>query len=90
MVNHLSLVTIAKAWYSMGSSNPYFRSRANARLEVCDVCPNKRQMSRLGQILMSFTNAKDSVYKCNQCGCPLSALVVSEDKAACRLNKWKQ
>lgn len=74
----------------MGTTNPFALARSNARLEICDVCPHKVQMSRFGQVLMSLTNAADSIYKCNQCGCPLSALVSSEDPAACRLNKWKQ
>lgn len=66
-----SLVNIAKGWMNVvGHRNAEL---ALKRLEICDDCPLKTQLSPVGAVLLSKLNAASSTYYCSGCGCPLAA-----------------
>lgn len=67
----MNLLHIAQGWKNvMTSANP---NLALQRLEICDSCPNKRQLSPAGAWLLSKLNAESSVFYCAACGCPLAS-----------------
>ena len=58
---------------------------AQARAEICNTCPDAKQ----GNILQMIGDEIKEIqgHYCDQCKCPLSALLRSED-SKCELNKW--
>ncbi len=72
-----TITNIGKAWINVISNNPEIEKLAEERLKQCNNCSSKVEMLKVNGV---------SIYKCNQCTCPLIALVRSNEK--CKLNKW--
>jgi hypothetical protein len=68
-----SLINIAKGWTNVLTHRN--SKLAFKRLEACDGCPYKTQLSPVGTVLISKFNASSSTFYCSQCGCPLAAKV---------------
>lgn len=83
----MNLGDIAEGWYNYIVAKPSVRSLMLKRLETCDVCPSKVQMSQAGITIVQLINKAGSVYKCNECQCPLAAKTSSTNEK-CPLGKW--
>ncbi len=83
----MNLSNIAEGWYNYLNSTPYIKRLMRSRLDICDACPEKVQVSKLGQILAKFTNLEDSTYMCKKCSCPLGAKTAAT-KETCPSGKW--
>jgi len=81
------LTDIAHGWTEFIKGRPYTRELMNKRLAICDTCPNKRQMTGAGKIIVQLINDKANTFKCGECGCPLSALCANPS-SKCKLGKW--
>jgi microsomal dipeptidase-like Zn-dependent dipeptidase len=59
------------------------------RLNICDTCPHKRELSPLGQKLVRSINDSASIFECSKCNCPLAAKTAATT-SKCPLNppKW--
>lgn len=82
------LTDIARGWYEFANARPYIKELMNKRLEICDTCPNKKQMDGFGKFIVQLINDSANTFKCGECGCPLSALC-SNPNSKCKLGKWK-
>jgi hypothetical protein len=80
-----TLRQIAEGWANLAADRN--KELALSRLEICDSCPSKVQMSPVGTILITALNSEASVYHCGECGCPLEALSRVQD-GECKLGKW--
>ena len=81
----MKLTQIAQGWANLAMDRN--RELALQRLEICDTCPSKRQMSSVGTVIVSSVNGESSTFYCAECGWPLAALSrVPED--GCKLGKW--
>lgn len=49
----MNLVDIAKSWYSFIKAEPKDLEVAQERIAICDDCPDKVQMTELGQLVMN-------------------------------------
>lgn len=81
------LVNIARGWYNYATQSAENRQLAIKRLEICDTCPEKTQLTGLGQVLVGAVNKAGSTYRCGACGCPLAPKVFSPAET-CPLQKW--
>ena len=82
-----SLVNIASGWYNYLNTTSYTRKLMRYRLNICDTCPSKVQLNKLGQIVIKAINEEGNLYKCKECGCPLAAKTASLNEK-CPLEKW--
>ncbi len=57
------------------------------RLDICETCPSKVEVSITGQVLTMSLNLPENLFKCNECSCPLGAKT-SAPKETCPLKKW--
>jgi hypothetical protein len=69
----MKLSEIAEGWLNFISQPEEIQGLIKDRLEICDTCPEKIQISAIGQKLLTAINNKTSIYKCGVCHCPLSA-----------------
>lgn len=83
----MNLVQIAKSWYSFAQGSDYTKLLMEKRLKVCDPCPHKKQMNKLGIVISNKINEDGSIYKCGLCDCPLSALT-AHPANKCKDNRW--
>jgi hypothetical protein len=83
----ISLVDIASGWYNYLNATPYVKKLIGQRLAICDSCPSKQQLTKMGQILVKSVNEEGNLFKCKECGCPLAAKTASL-KSSCPLGKW--
>jgi transposase-like protein len=83
----MNLSNIAEGWANFLSSDGYTRNLMQERLDICDKCPAKNQLSTLGKILMGVLNKPDSIYRCKDCGCPLGPKTSSPGEE-CPRGKW--
>lgn len=83
----MNLTKIAESWYDFSTADEYTKQLMAFRLRICDACPEKVQMSKVGQILVQFINEEASLYKCNKCQCPLAAKTAGAENT-CPLGKW--
>lgn len=81
------LTNIAEGWYNYLVGAAYTRKLMRSRLAICDDCPSKAQVSKLGQVLAKGLNLEDSTYMCKKCSCPLGAKTAAT-KETCPLGKW--
>ncbi len=81
------LKDIAIGWYHFATSNNKVRYVMQQRLEICDTCPNKVQVSPIGAVIMELTNDKNNTFKCSLCNCPLAAMA-AHPVPQCQANKW--
>lgn len=83
----MRLTDVAKGWYYFMKGSPETKKRMEDRLAICDSCPAKVQLSEAGIVLIQAVNSSSSVFKCQLCSCPLSALTATP-KSGCLLNRW--
>lgn len=84
-----ALIQIARSWFAFLKGNPYTRSMMQKRLNICDTCEHKVQISAAGQVVMNIlSNDPDATYQCGKCGCPLMSKT-AETLNECPLGKWK-
>lgn len=69
-------------------STPYIKAVMEKRLEICDACTHKKQLSSLGKLIITSINEQGSTFQCGLCGCPLSTLTASLE-TSCKIKKWK-
>lgn len=81
------LRNIAEGWYNFAAGTPATRELMQFRLDKCDTCPEKVQMSALGELLVSTINNEASLYQCKKCSCPLASKTAAPG-AECPLGKW--
>lgn len=81
----MKLTEIAKGWANLAMDRN--KELALQRLEKCDGCSHKVQLSPVGAVLVTSVNSESSTYYCDMCGCPLAALTRSAD-SACKAGKW--
>ena len=82
----MDLIDIAKSWYSFLTKPKELVKIASERIGICDTCPNKIQVSPVGQVVLGVVNAESSIFRCTLCGCPLAGKVFSE--SGCPAGKW--
>jgi len=83
----MNLLEIASGWYHYINGNQSTRQLMDKRLQICESCPNKVQLSGTGQILVQSIHEEGSIYKCGLCGCPLAALTANPS-SSCKDNRW--
>ncbi len=83
----MDLIQIAKSWYNFSHGTDATKALMNHRLSICDTCPEKVQMTLVGQVIVTGINAEASVYKCGKCNCPLSPKT-AHPANTCPLGKW--
>lgn len=82
----MKIQTILTGWRNFIDKSEVIEETAKQRAAVCALCPHAKQ----GKLL---TFIKDSIQEvegayCDQCGCPLSAKVRSND--ICPKSKWNE
>ena len=82
-----SLVGIASGWYMFVTAPDSLKPLIIKRLEICDICPEKEQLSETGITIIRAINKAGSVYKCGHCQCPLAAKTAGPNEQ-CPLGKW--
>jgi hypothetical protein len=81
------LTDIARGWYLFAKANPKDKPLILERLEICDECPSKEQISEFGEHFLHAINKTSSVYKCGHCQCPL-APKAADPLGKCPIHKW--
>ena len=82
-----SLRNIAEGWYNFINATAYTKRLMQSRLEICDTCPSKEQLSSIGEKIVKTINEEGNLFKCKECGCPLAAKTANL-KEKCPLGKW--
>lgn len=82
-----NLINIAEGWYNFLNADFHTQQMMKYRLNICDNCPNKVQMSPLGKKIITSIHEEGSTYRCKKCACPLSTKTASP-KAKCPEGKW--
>ena len=82
-----NLTDIARGWYLFITAPPGNKPLINARLEKCDTCEYKLQLSETGKVIVQAINQSASVYKCGYCACPLAAKT-SDPSGSCPIGRW--
>ena len=85
----MRLAEIATGWMNFINASPEHQQMSEYRLNICDSCPQKKQLSPIGKKIVEDINDKASIYYCGQCKCPLASATVTPGKA-CPLGKWQQ
>lgn len=75
---------ILTGWKNYLNKSEVTETKAANRAAVCAVCPHAKQ-GKILTFLNDHLNEIEGAY-CNQCGCPLSTKIRSND--ICPLNKW--
>jgi hypothetical protein len=83
----INLGEIAKGWFNYATADFHTQQLAQYRLNICDECPNKQQLSTIGKLLVTAINEEGSLFKCDLCSCPLSAKVCNP-LSKCPRDKW--
>lgn len=68
---------IGEAWINVVIKDPVVEALAIDRLKVCDTCLSRIEFMKINN---------KPIFKCKECGCPLIALVRSNE--SCKLGKW--
>lgn len=85
----MKLIEIAKGWVNLARATNETREMAARRLEICDTCPFKAQLSGVGVLLVQAVNQEGSIYYCGLCGCPLASKTASPDSMCPDIpSKW--
>ena len=69
---------IANAWIIAHNPSKLQLKLAEERSKICDECPSKKTIT---------TKLKIGVV-CNECGCPISKKIFTDDYNPCPLKKW--
>jgi tRNA(Ile2) C34 agmatinyltransferase TiaS len=72
----MDFIKIAKAWIAAYNPTEKQTLIAEERHKICNECPS---------------NVKSGLwdYKCNECGCPISKKIFSDQFNDCPLGKWE-
>ena len=81
------LSRIAEGWYNYLQSSGYTKELMATRLEHCDVCPYKKQMTGIGKVLTTALNMEENTFFCSKCNCPLGSKTAAT-KESCPIGKW--
>lgn len=81
------LTSIARGWFNYASQSSKHKKLADERLNICDACPHKQQITGLGQVLVNTVSKHGSTFKCSLCGCALAAKVF-DPISKCPAKKW--
>lgn len=76
----LNFKKIFNAWIASYNPTPEQKLLAEKRNEVCETCPSRKVLTnklKLGVI-------------CNECGCPITKKIFSNDFNDCPLKKWEE
>lgn len=71
-MKHLSLKAIASGWANLAFPTEQSRRLFNHRIEICDSCPYKLQMTPLSRLVVLAVNDQANTYFCKKCMCPLA------------------
>jgi hypothetical protein len=83
------LSAIATGWYNFIEGSAATKQMMTARLEVCDTCPDKTQLSAIGTAVVHAINNEASTYICGNCNCPLAGKTANPNEI-CPARKWLQ
>lgn len=83
----MKLQNIAEGWYNYIASSKYTQRLMKSRLDICDTCSKKEQLSPIGKKIVSAINEEGSLFRCGECKCPLAAKTASPSES-CPLGKW--
>jgi hypothetical protein len=72
----MDFLKIAKAWITSYNPTEKELNIANERYSICNICPSKVKT------ILSYD-------KCNECGCPISKKIFSDQFNDCPLEKWE-
>jgi hypothetical protein len=72
----MDFLKIAKAWITAYNPTEKQTLIAEERHKICNECP-----SNVKSVLMG--------YKCDECGCPISKKIFSDQFNDCPLKKWE-
>jgi len=78
---------IARGWMNFIKGDPYVKEIMNKRLEICDTCVFKEQLSDTGKFIVNLVNNEASMFQCGKCKCPLSAKT-ADPTSECPIGKW--
>jgi len=82
-----TLKKIAEGWYNYLQGSDYTKELMAFRLEHCDTCPYKKQMTGIGKVLMNVVNMPENTFFCSKCNCPLGSKTAAP-KEKCPIGKW--
>lgn len=85
----MSIFNIAYSWYQFIHGDDQVKDMMFKRLKICDTCPEKQPLDKLGKLLVSTLSRDAVMYKCGKCNCPLSGKTAGPGNA-CPLGKWKE
>ena len=72
----MDFLKIAKAWIASANPSDKQLELTKKRHDICNTCPSK-------------VKAILGYYKCNECGCPISKKIFSDQFNGCPLKKWE-
>ena len=78
------ITSILSGWKNFIAKSEVAESKARKRAEICSACPNAKKGKLLAFIKDNLQEIEG--YYCDECGCPLSAKLRSNE--ICPLNKW--
>jgi len=86
-VESTKLEKIAEGWYNFLQGSEYTKELMASRLLHCDVCPFKKQISRMGQVVLQTLNMPENTFFCSKCNCPLGSKTAAT-KESCPIGQW--
>ncbi len=69
----MDIKLIAQSWKRAVFEREVSQELFEKRLEICDKCKFKRQLTPAGQVIISVVNQKANLFYCGSCNCPLEA-----------------
>lgn len=82
----INIANILNGWKNYVFKNKDIEELAKQRAVICANCDFSKKGS-YQQLMPDYSLKNVKGYKCNKCGCPLSAKLRSE-KETCPINKW--
>ncbi|QYJ68929.1 hypothetical protein [Flavobacterium litorale] len=80
----MNVSKILSGWKNYLSKSEVTEAIATERAALCAACPHAKQGKLLAFVKDTLKEVEGAY--CNQCGCPLSAKIRSND--ICPINKW--
>lgn len=85
----MKLFEIASGWFNFINASVEHKQMISYRLQVCDECSQKKQLSPMGKNIIEALNDEASIFYCEECHCPLAGKTAAPT-AQCPLYKWLQ
>lgn len=76
----MNITEIIQAWKKANNPTEYERELARRRMEICMVCPSRKELSKKIELLNI----------CGECGCPISKKAFTPSYNPCPLQKWEK